>query len=174
MGGQALWKGAEVDDSGQRREEKGRPQCLKVIVVSFWSCEVIDWMACFIGSGCGSLSLSRRPCRGGRWVCRVEGEEGEGGGGKGEKVSVVVAGATGRTGRLVIKELLKREEGGRKIRAVVRDRQAAEKLLGSDDRLEYVVADVRRNDDALKDAFKDAKYLVSREMFTGERIQQQQ
>eukprot|EP00189_Rhodosorus_marinus_P007718 CAMPEP_0184752038 /NCGR_PEP_ID=MMETSP0315-20130426/43371_1 /TAXON_ID=101924 /ORGANISM="Rhodosorus marinus, Strain UTEX LB 2760" /LENGTH=412 /DNA_ID=CAMNT_0027231351 /DNA_START=60 /DNA_END=1299 /DNA_ORIENTATION=- len=77
----------------------------------------------------------------------------------GDGVTVVV-GATGRTGKLVVKKLLA-DGGSGKVRALVRDEAKALELLGTNERLEVAVVDVKDKDERLMKSLADAETLIS-------------
>jgi len=77
----------------------------------------------------------------------------------GDGVTVVV-GATGRTGKLVVKKLLA-DGGSGKVRALVRDEAKALELLGTNERLEVAVVDVKEKDERLMKSLADAETLIS-------------
>lgn len=73
----------------------------------------------------------------------------------GQATTIAVAGATGRTGVHIVKYL--QENPNYQVRALVRDKAKAEKMLG--DKVAIVVADVKQPD-TLRPALKDAKGLI--------------
>eukprot|EP00189_Rhodosorus_marinus_P002529 CAMPEP_0113959730 /NCGR_PEP_ID=MMETSP0011_2-20120614/4312_1 /TAXON_ID=101924 /ORGANISM="Rhodosorus marinus" /LENGTH=381 /DNA_ID=CAMNT_0000971085 /DNA_START=404 /DNA_END=1549 /DNA_ORIENTATION=- /assembly_acc=CAM_ASM_000156 len=102
----------------------------------------------FVGIGFGGCRLGR----GSRSRVCVSASAGDG-------VTVVV-GATGRTGKLVVKKLLS-DGGSGKVRALVRDEAKAREVLGTNERLEVSVVDVKEKDERLETSLADAETLIS-------------